>query len=87
MELIRVYDSTLLSNSKVYQINGTLYRFRYENGTIQHPQYTFTPLNNQRKTANLVLNRNKLITKCYEVEGMSNKVSVIDDNSVQMKLL
>lgn len=47
--LIKVYDATLLSSSKVYQINGTLCRYLGDAGSIQHPQYLFLPLPNQRK--------------------------------------
>nr|ADO19120.1 hypothetical protein Nfla_4904 [Nostoc flagelliforme str. Sunitezuoqi] len=70
LNLIKVYDPTLLSSSKVYQINGTLSRYLGDEGSIQHPQYLFVPLPNQRKKASFRLNRNKLMTRCYEVEGM-----------------
>jgi hypothetical protein len=79
-----VYDSTLLSKSKVYQIQGILYRFLYKDGSIQHPQYLFRPLPGQRKKADLQLNHSKLITRCQEVEGMTTNVSVVDDKSIQM---
>ncbi|MEA5627399.1 hypothetical protein [Nostoc sp. UHCC 0251] len=49
LNLIKVYDATLLSSSKVYQIDGTLSRYLGDEGTIQHPQYLFLPLPNQRK--------------------------------------
>ncbi|MFN6487634.1 MAG: hypothetical protein RMY33_033245 [Nostoc sp. DedQUE03] len=47
--LIKVYDATLLSSSKVYQINAILCQYLGDAGTIQHPQYLFSPLPNQRK--------------------------------------
>lgn len=37
LNLIKVYDPTLLSSSKVYQINGTLSRYLGDEGSIQHP--------------------------------------------------
>lgn len=84
--LIKVYDTTLLSLSKVYQINGTLCRYLGNTGTIQHPQFLFSPLPNQRKKASFSLNRNKLITRCYEVEGMVYQKPVVQDNSQQLQL-
>ncbi|WP_313888522.1 hypothetical protein [Nostoc spongiaeforme] len=44
-----VYDSTLLTNSKVYQIDRTLYQYLYQTGTREHPKYHFRPLAGQRK--------------------------------------
>lgn len=84
--LIKVYDATLLSSSKVYQINGTLCRYLGDSGTIQHPQYLFLPLPNQKKKASFRLNRNKLMTRCYEVEGMVYNKPVGQDNSQQLQL-
>ncbi|MHC5771365.1 MAG: hypothetical protein ACYTXI_38550 [Nostoc sp.] len=86
LNLIKVYDSTLLSSSKVYQINGTHCRYLGDEGTIQHPQYLFLPLPNQRKKASFRLNRNKLMTRCYEVEGMVYQKPVAQDNSQQLQL-
>ncbi len=65
-----VYDSTLLTQSKVYQIDRTLYQFLYRTGTIQAPQYIFRPLAGQRKKADLKLNHKALTNRCYEVEGV-----------------
>ena len=84
--LIKVYDATLLSSSKIYQINGTHCRYLGDAGTIQHPQYLFLPLPNQRKKASFPLNRNKLMTRCYEVEGMVYEKPVVQDNSQQLQL-
>ncbi|MHC0067674.1 hypothetical protein ACWATR_33075 [Nostoc sp. UIC 10890] len=83
---IKVYDATLLSSSKVYQINGTHCRYLGDAGTIQHPQYLFLPLPNQRKKVSFRLNRNKLMTRCYEVEGMTYNKPVVQDNSQQLQL-
>ncbi|WP_375506232.1 hypothetical protein [uncultured Nostoc sp.] len=85
-KLFRVYDPTLLSSSKVYQINGTLSRYLGDEGTIKHPQYLFSPLLNQKKKASFRLNRNKLMTRCYEVEGMVYEKPVVQDNSQQLQL-
>lgn len=86
LNLIKVYDTTLLSSSKVYQINGTLSRYLGDEGTIKHPQYLFVPLPNQKKKASFRLNRNKLMTRCYEVEGMVYEKPVVQDNSQQLQL-
>ncbi|MBE9036044.1 hypothetical protein [aff. Roholtiella sp. LEGE 12411] len=86
INLIRVYDTTLLSSSKVYQVDGIFYRYLGDSGTIQHPQFLFSPLPNQKKKASLRLNRNKIITRCYEVEGMIYSKPTVQDNSQQLQL-
>ena len=72
-----VYDSTLITNSKVYQIDITVYQYLYKTGTIQHPKYHFRPLAGQLLKADLLLNHKALTTRCYEVSGMSTNASVI----------
>ncbi|GAX39016.1 hypothetical protein [Nodularia sp. NIES-3585] len=84
--LSRVDDSTLLSKSKVYQIDRTLYRYLYKTGTVQHPKYHFQPLEGQRKKADLQLNYKTLISRCYEVEGMSTNASVLSQESLQLSI-
>jgi hypothetical protein len=84
--LNRVYDSTLLSQSKVYQIDRTLYHYLYKTGTIQAPQYIFRPLAGQRKKADLKLNHKALTTRCYEVEGVTTKSSVLSQESLQLSI-
>ncbi|MBC1237570.1 hypothetical protein [Nostoc sp. 2RC] len=69
---MRIYDSTLLSRHKVYEIKGTFYRFLWKEDNIQyiqHPQYKFRPLAGQRKKADLVIGHKKLTSTCYEVKG------------------
>jgi hypothetical protein len=85
-DLIRVWDSTILSCRKTYQINGTLYRYLYKSGTIQHPQYIFRPLSGQRKKADLTLNYQKLLTRCYEVPDMVPGGEVMCSHAVQLSL-
>jgi hypothetical protein len=84
--LNRVYDSTLLSQSKLYQIDRTLYQYRYKTGTIQAPQYIFRPLAGQRKKADLKLNHKVLTTRCYEVEGAKTNSSVLSQESLQLSI-
>ncbi|UKP01364.1 hypothetical protein [Nostoc sp. UHCC 0870] len=84
--LNRVYDSTLLTQSKVYQIERTLYQYLYKTGTIQAPQFIFRPLAGQRKKADLRLNHKALTTRCYEVEGVTTKSSVISQESLQLSI-
>jgi hypothetical protein len=84
--LSRVYDSTILSSQKVYQIDRNLYQYLYRTGTIQHPKYHFRPLSGQRKKADLFLNHKTLTTRCYEVSGMSTNASVISQESLQLAL-
>ncbi|BAY95875.1 MULTISPECIES: hypothetical protein [unclassified Tolypothrix] len=85
-DLLRVWDSTLLSSRKTYHIEGTLYRYLYTKGTIQHPQYIFCPLEGQRKKADITLNHQKLLTRCYEVPDMVPGSEVVSSNAVQLSL-
>jgi hypothetical protein len=84
--LNRVYDSTILSTKKVYQIDRTLYQYLYKTGTIQAPHYIFRPLAGQRKKTDLKLNHKGLTNRCYEVEGATTKSSVISQESLQLAL-
>lgn len=51
LNLIKVYDPTLLSSSKVYQINGTLSRYLGDEGSIQHPHYLYLCQIKEKKPA------------------------------------
>ncbi|MCG6133971.1 MAG: hypothetical protein MET45_04835 [Nostoc sp. LLA-1] len=86
MNLSLVNDATLLTQSKVYQIDLTLYRYRHKNGTINAPKYTFRPMAGQRKKKDLTINRNSLLTRCYEVQGMSTNASVLSQSSLQLSI-
>lgn len=78
--------STLLSCRQTYQIKGVLYRFVTQDGSIRHPQYIFRPLPGQSKKADLKLNRQKLLSQCYVVPGMSAKVEVTSTKAIQITL-
>ncbi|MBD2302265.1 hypothetical protein [Nostoc sp. FACHB-190] len=84
--LFRIYDSTLLTEADVYQIDRTLYRYLFQTGTIKAPQFIFRPLSGQRKKADLKLNHKALTTRCYAVEGLSTNSSVINQQSLQLSL-
>jgi hypothetical protein len=84
--LNNVYDSTLLSRSKVYQIDRTLYQYLDQTGTREHPKYHFCPLAGQRKKADLFLNHKILTTRCYEISGMRTNASVISQESLQLSI-
>jgi hypothetical protein len=86
VKLSQVYDSTLLTQKSVCQIDGALYRYLYKSDSIHSPQFFFRPLAGQRKTADLKLNRNKLMNRCYLVEGMSASAEVMG-NALQLSLL
>ncbi|QIR41920.1 hypothetical protein HCG51_35175 (plasmid) [Tolypothrix sp. PCC 7910] len=58
---------TLLTQSKTYSIDGVLYRYLYSSDSIKHTQYLFRPLPAQRKTADLQLNRDKVVLRVYEI--------------------
>jgi len=84
--LSRVYDSTLLTQSKVYQIDRTLYQYLHKSGTIRAPKYHFRPLAGQRKKSDLAINHSTLINRCEEVVGMSVNASVISQESLQLSI-
>jgi hypothetical protein len=78
---------TLLTQAKTYQIDGTLYRYLYSEGSIKHTQYLFRPLPTQRKTADLKLNRDKVLRKVYEVPSLYRQHSAtVTDTAIQQSL-
>ncbi|MHC5863452.1 hypothetical protein, partial [Nostoc sp.] len=84
--LTLVNDSTLLSRSKVYQIDRTLYRFITSTVDVRAPQYIFSPLPNQRKKARLQLNQANVKRRVYAVQGMNTNASVVSTQYVQLAL-
>ncbi|MEA5627398.1 hypothetical protein [Nostoc sp. UHCC 0251] len=46
----------------------------------------FLPKVDAPKKVSFRLNRNKLMTRCYEVEGMTYNKPVVQDNSQQLQL-
>ncbi len=89
-ELIPIYDASLLTQSKVYQIEGTLYHFLYRDSysSVDHPQYIFRPMPGQKKRADLKLNKNKLGMRVKEVSGMFKQTSAtVSDECIQLSLL
>lgn len=87
-QLTRIWDSTALSKSLVYHIDGCLYRFLYSDpyARVDHPQYLFRPLAGQRRKADLQLNHRQLTAKVYEVEGMQARNATVEGNGIQMTL-
>lgn len=86
MKLNPVFDSKTLSNSKVYVIEGTRYRYVRTDGSAKNIKYVFSPLPNQRKTSEISLNSTKLGIKCQEIEGQTYE-SPKEQTVVQMGLL
>ncbi|BAY27548.1 hypothetical protein NIES2100_73730 [Calothrix sp. NIES-2100] len=84
-DLERVYDTTLLSSGRIYQIDGILCRFLFDKGSIKHPQYHFEPLPGQRKQSRIILNRQKVHTKCY-VTNLHRNITEITPDAVQLTL-
>lgn len=64
---------TLLTQSKTYWINGTLYRYLTSSDSIRYTQYYFRPLPRQPKTADLKLNRDKVLRFVYEIPSFYNQ--------------
>ncbi len=88
-ELIPIYDASLLSESKVYHINGALYRFtgKCPWARIDHPKWTFKPLVGQGRSATLELNQNKVTRLVYEVPGMTaNRKTEVVGQAIQQSL-
>ena len=86
MKTSKVYDTTMLTQGKVYQIDGTFYRYRYRTDSILHPQFIFAPIGGQRKTAELSLNRNKVHTRVWLVEGVPLNVEAAGNKAIQLTL-
>jgi hypothetical protein len=85
---MKVYDSTLLSKRKVYEIGGTFYRFLWQVEGIQYikyPKYKFRPLPGQRKRADLIIGHKKLTSTCYEVPGATIH-SYINEEYIQLSI-
>lgn len=73
---------TLLTQAKTYQIDGTLYRFLHRSDSITHPQFWFRPLPRQRKTADLKLNRDKVLRKVYEIPALYRQHQAVVENGI-----
>ena len=71
MDLMPVYDSTALSKTKEYQINGYKYRFFCTDTSrrIGCEQFIFKPLAGQRVKATLKISRKQLSRKVSEIVG------------------
>jgi hypothetical protein len=87
-QLQPVFCSTELQGGAVYQIEGVLYKYLYSDpyARIDHPRFKFVPLPGQRRTADLILNKNN-IRKAYLVPGYrAAQVSMVTEKAVQMSL-
>ena len=88
-DLIKIYDVTMLSQSKVYQIKTYLYRYiGNDHHKIGHEKYYFRPLGGQRVSKRLVLSRNKIYCHVYEVPGFRppTKNTAASGNGIQLSL-
>ncbi|WP_414573247.1 hypothetical protein [Nostoc sp. CCY 9925] len=86
MKLDPVYDPKTLTQSKVYMVEGTRYRYVRIDGSGKNIKYVFSPLPNQRKTKEISLNETRLSIRCQEVQGMTYEASK-EQTVVQMGLL
>jgi hypothetical protein len=87
MQLIVIREGSLLSVSKIYQIDGALYRFLYSDPWVRcdFPRYVFKPLAGQRKRVEKSLTQQGLRRGVFEVVGYSRTVKV-EKSYVQMEL-
>ena len=74
-DLMPVYDSTSLSKTKEYQINGYRYRFFCTDTSrrIGCEQFIFKPVAGQRVKATLTISRKQLSRKVSEILGVLHK--------------
>jgi hypothetical protein len=89
LKLIEIYDPSRLSDRKVYQINGALYRFLYKcpHSRSDHPKWCFEPMPGQRKSSILKLNENKVRRGIYEVPGIaSTRSETVKCEAIQQSL-
>lgn len=84
----RVYEASILSSTKVYQIDRVLYRFSHADpyAPLNRQRYKFQPLGGQRRRRDLILSHAKLTAKCYEVPNMRVSSVVLNKNWVQLSL-
>jgi hypothetical protein len=89
LQLIDINEPSRLSDRKVYQIDGVLYRFLYKcpHSRSDHPQWCFEPLSGQRKTSILKLNQNKVRRGIQEVPNMiSTRTETATISAIQQSL-
>ena len=87
--LVKIHDTTMLSRRKVYQINSYLYRYLgNDDHKIGYEKYYFRPLGGQRVTKRLVLSRNKVYCRVWEVPGLwpPTKNTAVVSNGIQLSL-
>ena len=78
---------TLLTQSKTFSIDGTLYRYSHKTESVLHAQYYFEPLPQQRKTATLKLSRDKVLRRCYEAPSLYRQHHAqVTDKTIQQSL-
>jgi hypothetical protein len=78
---------TLLTQSKTFSIDGTLYRYSHKSDSIKSPHYFFEPLSHQKKTATLKANKDKVLRHCYEVPSLyCQHQAQITDKAIQQAL-
>lgn len=86
-DLVPVYDTTLLTQSKTFWIDNTLYRYSHRLDSVKHPQYLFEPLPGQKKTATLKLNRNGVVRRVQEVPSLRKQHNaLIRNGAIQQSL-
>lgn len=83
-------EPTTLTQSKVYIINGVLYRYLHKTDSTRNTKYIFRPLPRQNKKADLQLNSTKVYMIVFEVlslYGQTDSECISDNTEVnQMKL-
>ncbi len=84
MDLMPVYDSTSLSKTKKYLINGYKYRFFCTDTSrrIGCEQFLFKPFGGQRVKATLKISRKQLSRKVSEIVGVVHQVRESEANQL-----
>ncbi|OKH56258.1 hypothetical protein NIES2101_00290 [Calothrix sp. HK-06] len=76
-----------LTNSKVYLIDGVLYRYIYKTDSINNPKFVFRPLPGQRKRCDLKLNSTQIYIKVFEVKSLYGQITAECGNeAIQLNL-
>ena len=89
MQTSLVHDSTLLSLSGMYWIDGYFYRYvgRDFYASTNAPRYSFRPIPGQRRKADVLVNHRKLTARVYRMEGVTvGRYTAASGRHVQLAL-
>ncbi|ARV59506.1 hypothetical protein BZZ01_13500 [Nostocales cyanobacterium HT-58-2] len=87
-ELIPVFSGSELRRGAVYQIDGCLYEYAYNDpyARLEAPKYVFKPLSGQRRKAEVVLNKNTVRRAELVPDLRGNQHQTANEGHIQLSL-